>query len=191
VPNKDYVKRGQGTIRHKAKPQKGNKPAVNKPWKLGIFVILASVAMGFGLFKLSSDPAPTSASVITPEAPKPTASVAVKKQEQSALPPMPEEKWNYITSLPNKEVEIIVKDKTQDNSLYIMQCGAFKKHSQARERKANIAFQGLKSDVVNDEGSSWFRVVLGPYQSKRAAIRDQHKLQRVKIEPCAIWKKNN
>ncbi|NAW96105.1 cell division protein FtsN, partial [Vibrio sp. V42_P2S4T144] len=37
---------------------------------------------------------------------------------------------------------------------------------------------------------SWYRVVLGPYKFKRDAERDRHKLQRAKIEPCAIWKEN-
>ncbi|GAL24301.1 cell division protein FtsN [Vibrio variabilis] len=55
-------------------------------------------------------------------------------------------------------------------------------------RKLDIAFQGISSQIRKKEGSSWFRVVLGPYKLKRDAERDKHKLQRAKIEPCAIWK---
>ena len=53
-----------------------------------------------------------------------------------------------------------------------------------------IAFQGMTSRVIKKEGSSWYRVVLGPYKFKRDAEKDRHKLQRAKIEPCAIWKEN-
>lgn len=195
MSNKDYVKRGQG-VRTKAAgaKKKSTQQSKSTQWKLGIFAILALVGIGFGLTKLSSDPSPA---IKTPAKSNvsntKTVSTAnpIKAKPPSALPPIPEEKWDYITSLPSKEVEIVVKDQTQDDSIYVMQCGAFKLRNQATERKASIAFQGIQSNVVNDEGSSWYRVVLGPYPSKRAAVRDQHKLQRVKIEPCAIWKKNN
>ncbi|CAK1782779.1 hypothetical protein VCRA2112O187_14490001 [Vibrio crassostreae] len=52
----------------------------------------------------------------------------------------------------------------------------------------DIAFQGISSEIRKKDGSSWYRVVLGPYKLKRDAERDRHKLQRAKIEPCAIWK---
>lgn len=48
----------------------------------------------------------------------------------------------------------------------------------------------MTSRVIKKEGSSWYRVVLGPYKFKRDAEKDRHKLQRAKIEPCAIWKEN-
>lgn len=69
-----------------------------------------------------------------------------------------------------------------------MQCGAFKLLQQAEERKAMIAFLGITSKVRKKEDSSWYRVVLGPYTLKRDAEKDKHKLQKAKIEPCAIWK---
>ncbi|WP_031815878.1 SPOR domain-containing protein, partial [Vibrio parahaemolyticus] len=65
-----------------------------------------------------------------------------------------------------------------------------KTQAQAEERKLAIAFQGLSSKIRKKEGSSWYRVVLGPYKFKRDAEKDRHKLQRAKIEPCAIWKEN-
>ena len=69
-----------------------------------------------------------------------------------------------------------------------MQCGAYKTSAQAEQRKANIAFQGLSSKIVKLEGSSWYRIILGTYKFKRDAVKDQHVLQRAKIEPCIIMK---
>ena len=51
---------------------------------------------------------------------------------------------------------------------------------------------GLESQVRSSEGKNglWYRVILGPYETKRAAERDRHKLQRAKIYGCAIWNWN-
>ncbi len=93
-----------------------------------------------------------------------------------------------MKTLPNKEVKVKAKEQVISEIPYIMQCGAYKQLNQAEARKLDIAFQGINSKIRKKEGSSWYRVVLGPYTFKRDAERDKHKLQRAKIEPCAIWK---
>ncbi|EEX38100.1 cell division protein FtsN putative [Vibrio metschnikovii CIP 69.14] len=95
-----------------------------------------------------------------------------------------------MQSLPQREIEVTAKEQQLSEIPYIMQCGAFKTLQQAEARKVEIAFQGLKSNIRKTENSSWFRVVLGPYPLKRDAERDRHRLQRAKIEPCAIWKES-
>ena len=122
--------------------------------------------------------------VVEQPAPKPKK----KAKQAKPLPPPPEEQWNYVKELPNKEIKVKAKEQVVSKIPYIMQCGAFKKLQQAEERKVNIAFQGISSKIRKKENSSWYRVVLGPYKLKRDAERDKHKLQRAKIEPCAIWK---
>ncbi len=111
-----------------------------------------------------------------------------KPKAEKALPPPPEETWDYVESLPSREVEVKAKKQVVSDIPYVMQCGAYKKAGQADARKLDIAFQGIKSEIRKKKGSSWYRVVLGPYKLKRDAERDKHKLQRAKIEPCAIWK---
>ena len=111
-----------------------------------------------------------------------------KISSNQEIPPLPEEQWSYMDELPNKEIEVEQKELKVSEVPYIMQCGAYKSRSQAEERKMNIAFQGITSTVRHAEGSSWYKVVLGPYKFKRDAEKDRHKLQRAKIEPCAIWK---
>ncbi|WP_318493785.1 SPOR domain-containing protein [Photobacterium leiognathi] len=72
---------------------------------------------------------------------------------------------------------------------YVLQCGAYRKKSQADERKAQIAFQGLNSQlkVSNDAKGTWYRVVLGPYSQKSSAEKDKAKLQSSGVSPCGIW----
>lgn len=139
---------------------------------------------GYALYFLNDSPTPETKSTVTEVIPV----KAKKKSNTEEIPPMPEEQWSYMDELPNKEIEVKQKELKVSEIPYIMQCGAYKNRSQAEERKMNIAFQGLTSTVRHAEGSSWFKVVLGPYKFKRDAEKDRHKLQRAKIEPCAIWK---
>lgn len=112
------------------------------------------------------------------------------KRKADPLPPPPKEDWDYVKTLPNKEVKVTAKEQVVSEIPYIMQCGAYKKMSQAESRKLDIAFQGISSKIRKKEGSNWYRVVLGPYKFKREAEKDKHKLQKAKIEPCAIWKES-
>jgi len=179
VANRDYVKRGRGT--NSRKPTKKKTPARGKPWRSGLLAVTLVAAFGYGLYLLSQDPEPPTP-VAQPAKPKP------KSKPQTALPPPPEEKWDYVESLPSREVEVQAKEQVVSEIPYIMQCGAFKNAKDAEARKLDIAFQGINSKIRKKENSSWYRVVLGPYKFKRDAERDKHKLQRAKIEPCAIWK---
>lgn len=176
MANRDYVKRGQG--RKGSSRKKAHK---KKPWKLGLLTAFLLGGFIYGLVTLSNNPEPQPAPVTKTKS-------APKKKKAAELPPPPEEKWDYVKTLPNKEIEVQAKEQVVSEIPYIMQCGAFKTLRQAEERKLNIAFQGISSKIRKKEGSSWYRVVLGPYPLKRNAEKDKHKLQRAKIEPCKIWK---
>jgi cell division protein FtsN len=181
VANRDYVRRGKGS----KKPAR-KKTSRRKPWRSGLLAILLAGTFGYGLYTLNNDPepkAPAPKPVVKPK-PKPQPKPSVKK----VIPPPPEEKWDYVESLPKREVEVKAKEQVVSEIPYIMQCGAYKTQSQAEARKLDIAFQGISSKIRKKEDSSWYRVVLGPYKFKRQAERDKHKLQLAKIEPCAIWK---
>ena len=175
VANRDYVKRGRGNKRTAKKPAPRR-----KPWRSGLLAILLAGGFGYGLYLLSNDPEPPPPTVVTKPKPKP--------KPAKVIPPPPEEKWDYVETLPSREVEVKAKEQQVSKIPYIMQCGAYKTSAQAESRKLDIAFQGISSEIRKTEGSSWYRVVLGPYRLKRDAERDRHKLQRAKIEPCAIWK---
>ncbi|WP_117235991.1 SPOR domain-containing protein [Vibrio maerlii] len=176
MANKDYVRRGRGT----KKPARKSAPK-RKPWRSGIVAIILVSLFGYGLYTLSNDPEPPQPAPVSK--PKST-----PKKSSQPIPPPPTEDWEYVKTLPNKEVKVKAKEQVISEIPYIMQCGAYKQLNQAEARKLDIAFQGINSKIRKKEGSSWYRVVLGPYTFKRDAERDKHKLQRAKIEPCAIWK---
>ncbi|ASI97552.1 cell division protein FtsN [Vibrio rotiferianus] len=178
MANRDYVRRGRGTPKKTTKKQ----PSRKKPWRSGLLAVLLVGGFGYGLYLLSTDPEPEKP--VAKQEPVKTSKPKPKKE----LPPPPEEKWEYVESLPSREVEVVAKEIEVSKIPYIMQCGAYKTQAQAEDRKLAIAFQGISSQIRKKEGSSWYRVVLGPYKFKRDAEKDRHKLQRAKIEPCAIWK---
>ena len=42
-------------------------------------------------------------------------------------------------------------------------------------------------DKTAGKHGDWYRVVLGPYTTKRATEVDRHKIQRTGIETCQVW----
>lgn len=106
------------------------------------------------------------------------------KQEE-VLPEKPISDWEYEKILKDKEVVVDIPEKQESTRRYQMQCGSFRNQGDAESLKAKIAFQGLTSQVKKT--GDWYRVILGPYERKRPAEKDRHKLQRAKINGCKIW----
>ncbi|WP_341502261.1 SPOR domain-containing protein [Gallaecimonas sp. GXIMD4217] len=183
MARKDYVRNSAPKRRpaRRAPAKKGQGNPRSVPWLAILIFLVAAGAFGYLLYGLATSPKPDPAPV-QQDKPKPA-----KQQARDSLPPPPKEEWQYVETLKNKEVTVEVPDKPETTKRYQMQCGSFKSRSQAEAMKAKIAFQGLESQVRHAEGSAWYRVVLGPYQGKRPAERDKHKLERAKIITCQIW----
>ena len=188
MAQRDYVSRGRSP--QKKKPAgKGRKPARNAQsnapvtGKLPVVRLVGVFALviGFGAFLWSikdnvEDDVDTQAS--RPVAPT-----------EESLPELPEEEWEYIKTLPGYEVEVEVKEQEKSDKRYLMQCASFRTRAQAEEMKAKIAFQGLEALIRHSSGDNgdWFRVILGPYESKRDAEKAKHSLRKVNIATCQIW----
>ena len=172
---KDYVSRGRASKKAQA-PAPAPKPAL--PW-IRIVITLGLVA-GFGYFLWSiKDNAQTA----------PVVSTQQQASEQDPLPELEDEVWDYPYILSDSEVQVEVEEQQLSSKPYLMQCGSFRQKGQADEMKAKIAFQGLEAQVRSSEGKNglWYRVILGPYLSKRQAEVDRHKLRRIDITTCRIW----
>ncbi|MFQ3236013.1 MAG: cell division protein FtsN [Paraglaciecola sp.] len=174
MAHKDYVARGRGA-------KKPPPPSRSLPWIR--IVITAGLLVGFSYFLWSiSDTTDNTAA--QPD--------ATSTRQVEALPGTPEEEWEFIKTLPEYSVEVEVKDRITSDKRYLMQCGSFRKQGQAEELKAKIAFQGFEAQVRPSDGSSgrWYRVILGPYESKRLAEKHRHTIQRARINGCKIWNWN-
>lgn len=186
MPQKDYVKTSRPKART-SKPRTARKTngntktaATAKPWLLlGITSVLISSFIYF-LWFLNQQPA------VELPAGQP-AQQTVKKDELPVKPT--EEPYQYIKELENKEVKVEVAEQQKPAGPYQMQCGSFRAQTQADTMKAQIAFVGFSSEIRRTEGSNgvWYRVVLGPYESKRQATADRNRLRQQGINTCQIW----
>lgn len=193
MAQKDYVRKGSAPKSNNKRPTSKKKNPKSKPTKRAFPVkaaVIACVAMaglgGLLYFLHDSPPVEPLSETPMPESMVKQATTQAATKAENDIPPPPKEKWEYVKDLPEREIKVQAKEQKAPSVPYIMQCGAYKNYSDAQKRKANIAFQGLSSKIVKQSGSSWYRVVLGPYPFKRSAVKDQHVLQRVKIEPCMI-----
>lgn len=179
MTQKDYVSRGRT---NKSKPRKKLSSEVSNPvvvsrWRLALIVI---VLLGFVSFLWSIK---DNTDVI--DAPE----KLTKPVSKETIPEIPKEEWEYIKTLKGYEVEVEVAQQQKSNKRYLMQCASFRTRTQAEELKAKIAFQGYESQIrqsVGDNGE-WFRVILGPFDTKRDAEKTKHSLAKVNVNGCQIW----
>jgi len=183
MSHQDYVTRPR-TQNKKKNPYKKKSAEVVKEKKgatksilLILFVIISASAYGLWFLKNSSATKVPVAASSQPEVTKAT-----------TLPTPPKEKWTYVDQLENKEVDV-GEYEVKQNGPYKMQCGSFKRQTQAESLKAKMAFIGIESRIQKAQGktSLWYQVVLGPYKRKRTAEKDKHKLKNNKILGCQIW----
>jgi cell division protein FtsN len=188
MPQKDYVKTARPKPKTKVRTsnaRRGNNRVASKtskPWLL--MVITAVLLSGFAAFLwyLKQQPSDTPATTPTVQQNQPVV---------DELPAKPvAEPYQYIKELENKEVQVEVDTSSRESQgPFQMQCGSFRQAEQAEAMRAQIAFAGFASAVRRTEGSNgvWYRVVLGPYDSKRQATADRNRLQQQNINGCQIW----
>ena len=148
MANRDYVKRGRGNSGKKATSKKS--PS-RKPWRSGLLAVLLVGIFGYGLYTLSNDPEPPQP-VVKQAKPKP--------KPKKILPAPPEEKWDYVESLPNREIEVTAKEQVVSEIPYIMQCGAYTNAAQAEARKLDIAFQASIAKYVKKRAANGIELFL-------------------------------
>lgn len=176
MPQKDYVKRGRSP--KQAKP--AEKPTF--PWvnvTVAVVIIIGFVAV---LWQIK-DNAPDAPDVVVNEP------EIIAETDEDDLPELPQEEWEFIKTLPGYEVEVEQVEQYSSGKRYLMQCGSFRREAQAEEMRAKIALTGLESLVRLSDGSNgrWYRVILGPFDTKRDAERARHSVRRTGIVTCQIW----
>ena len=149
------------------------------PWLIIAVAIALIAAFTYGLVKINGS------SESSEQAP------VIQPPPRDLLPERTEERWQYIEELESKEVQVDVPER-ELGPPKLMQCGSFRQKPDAERLRAQIAMTGLESQIRGTTGSNglWYRVILGPYETKRDAERDRHKLQRAQVFGCAIWNWN-
>ncbi len=176
----DYAKKGKPRAPAKRKNGKGKQPQAGRPrlWLMLAIVIIAIAGFSYFLFyidgKAEQAPAVVVAAVVTPT-----------KQPTDALPQVPKKKWTYIDDLQDKEVIVDVPEQQVSDQQYRLQCGSYRTVAQANTLRAKIAFQGHEAELRTS--GSWQQVIIGPFDTRRAAESVRHKMQRARINGCKIY----
>lgn len=186
---RDYAKKAKSrksASRFKKDEKKGI-PA----WTWLIAGLLVGIIVSFVAYLKVIKPEDTKVIAVEKETPPPSA-----KSRYKAVPAdEADEEFKFHSELENKVVEVpkqeITSTKPKKPQRYIMQCGSFKKRASAEKLKAQIAMSsGFTASIKatkEKSGTTWHRVSLGPYDSKRSAERDRHQLERNNINNCRIW----
>ena len=81
-----------------------------------------------------------------------------------------------------------VSAATKTEAIYFLQVGAFVKRADADAQKANLAIQGIQSQLseVTSDGNTLWRVRVGPYGSVEESNPVRDKLNSLGVKPTLI-----
>ncbi len=200
---RDYAKKSRSTGKGAAapkqkaapKPQKTAQPKQSAParaqhgslslkWILSLAVVGCFV--GFIVY-LNTLPGGEK-----PSAPKPASTQKqVKSAPESTTAKQEKQKFRFYDMLPESEVATPeVNEYTPGPNIqnfdYVVQAGSFRNQQDAERLRAEIAFQGLRAHVQTveqDNGSVWYRVNAGPFNSRSNMSSAVDKLVSIDIQP--------
>lgn len=113
---------------------------------------------------------------LPPDAPDGT----VEQPQPAATRPAPTPEYEFYTVLPNQEITVEVdpadmpKPRSESPARqYLLQAGSFRQAEDADRRRAELLLLGLDPRVEETHGDTgrWYRVVLGPFESRSAMAR--------------------
>jgi cell division protein FtsN len=184
MAHQDYVSREQNKKKSPYKTKAAPKAVFTLKFKLILLLATTLIGgFGYGLWAIKDN---------KPQVvPKKRIELVPQNSTENSLPSPPKEKWAYVDDLKNIEVEV-AQYEVKNKGPYKLQCGSFKTKKQAEVLKANIAFAGLSSQVGAPQSKTniYYKVFLGPYERKREAEKDKHKLKSNNVNRCIIlsWK---
>ena len=179
----------------KASPAKRSAPSHSQHGALSFKWILSLAAVGgFVGFIVYLNTLPTgqeSARPIQPaqqSAEPKTPAPSTAKQEPSRPR---EQNFRFYDMLPESEVvpptvQEYSPNPAQQDFNYIVQSGSFRSQADAERQRAQIAFQGLRAQVQRidlESGSVWYRVNVGPFESRSQMNAAVDKLVSINIQP--------
>ena len=172
--------------------RKSTPPAGPSTWQWLIVVAVTSAFVGFVVY-LNAVPPEAPDRVLSEQARAKPATPGTEKPAKPVVAPVAKEpEYRFYELLPETEVnppEVAAYNpgKGQRQQFeYVVQTGSFRTMGDAQRQKAQIGFQGLRADVSEvslDSGDIWYRVQVGPYQSRSAMNSTVDRLVAINIKP--------
>ena len=118
------------------------------------------------------------------------------KPSSDGIPPVEDQskRFEFYQMLPNSEVDTAnvepykstPKDQ-QPKHTYVLQVGSFQSAADAEQLRARLILEGLPNvhsrKVTNSNGSIWYQVLTGPFDSRSLLNKAQDRLVRMNIQP--------
>lgn len=114
------------------------------------------------------------------------------RDRQPAQPDTPRRpEFRFYEMLPDSQVVPPTVDEyrpspARQNIRYMVQTGSFRSEADAERQRAQIAFQGLRASIQRtelDSGSVWYRVHVGPFDTRSQMNAAVDKLVAINIQP--------
>jgi cell division protein FtsN len=172
----DFAKKRQGGSKSKstARKRKASSSKAAKPaprvWRWYGAGVLSGILLCFITY-LTTLPAEHAQS---PEGPQ----AAV--DPQPAVEQAPKPRFDFYTLLPERTIEVevdpgeVAKTRTtKPTELYVLQAGSFRQKEDAERRRAELILLDLNPKVEESNGDNgrWFRVYVGPFESRSRVSR--------------------
>lgn len=187
---------GKTRVRSKKSRNAPRPPASGAPKQSGGLSVrwilsLAAVGgfIGFIVYLNTLEPGDNSAS--TTEQPPAVSQPAEPAPDASGDSAREQPKFKFYDMLPESEVvpptvEEYTPSPDSQDFRYLVQAGSFRGEQDAERQRAQIAFQGLQAKVARadtEEGNTWYRVNVGPFDSRSQMNSAVDKLVSINIQP--------
>lgn len=154
-------------------------------------VAAVSGFVGFLVYLNTIDPPPETGSG--------SPSTVSEPEPESSTPRGEDPEFRFYEMLPESEVMTPdteayepEPDLSAQNREYILQAGSFRTHKDAERQRAQVGFQGLRAriqEVSIDENKTWYRVMVGPYDSRSDMNKAIDRLVSINIQPLVRQRK--
>lgn len=206
---KDYAKNKRGSAsasRSRPSPKKAA-PKTKRRFPTGLLAItlLLLGGLSFGLFKLTQvEPGSENHSPIAKSTPKTINKVTEKAPAKNKAPVTEKstnqndtKRFEFYEMLKKSEVETAKVDAykstpkdAKSQQKYLLQAGSFKAKADAERMRAQLILLGLPNvhtdSSKNKDGTTWYRVRLGPFDNRSRLSKAYDKLVQQNIQPLRI-----
>jgi cell division protein FtsN len=179
----DFAKKGK--TRKKKKNGAKNQAA---PWRNFAAGLVVGVILGPLLYlAMVADRSDTAvAQSVQPDTVEHPSDEAEQKPTTSLKKLKNQIEFTFYDKLPKQKTKIDLnpeplRDSTNSEQRYMLQAGSFRKLSDADQLRADLIMKGLSNTKINSvtrSGSTWHRVQIGPFDSKRVMNQARNVLSR-------------
>ncbi len=111
-------------------------------------------------------------------------------------------RYEFYEVLPSQEITIDVDPAdippprqagTGDGKQFLLQAGSFRQHEDAERHRAKLLLLGLEPRIEESRGDTgrWFRVILGPFDSRSSMARARSLTAQEDIDTLLIQRRVN